>query len=217
MPTKQAFISYCSNRKNAQIKVRVHWETLSQSACIRRHHKANSELFKIRSSIFLPIKWDPIQAVSSFSTMAVRRAGSLSSTPAHCPLLIWLHFQHKSDDWSRVMWVVVGREGVWRGDGGSCFDLSEICAHTKTTEISIRALHARRPPLLHTRPSLALARQLNPSLCVPHSCMDLSAMGQRRWGVDRVMITKQVFPVKREGQLTEARHRIRQIRQMIFY
>lgn len=147
--------------------------------------------------------------------MAVRRAGSLPSTPAHCPLLIWLHFQHKSDDWSRVMWVVVGRKGVWRGDGRSCFDLSEICAHTKTTEISIRALHARPP--LHTRPPLALARQLNPSLCVPHSCMDLSAMGQRRWGVDRVMITKQVFPVKREGQLTEARHRIRQIRQVIFY
>lgn len=79
------------------------------------------------------------------------------------------------------------------GDGGSCFDLSEICAATKTTEISTLAL----PP---TRPTLALARQLNPSLCVPHSCMDLSAMGQGQWGegggVDRMMITKQVFPVK---------------------
>lgn len=52
MPTKQAFISYCSNRKNAQIKVRVHWETLSQSACIRRHHKANSELFKLDRQYF---------------------------------------------------------------------------------------------------------------------------------------------------------------------
>lgn len=92
-----------------------------------------------------------------------------------------------------------GGRGVWRGDGGSCFDLSEICAVTKTTEISMLAL----PP---TRPTLALAQQLNPSLCVPHSCMDLSAVGQGQWGVDRMMITKQVFPVKREGQLTEARY-----------
>lgn len=58
-----------------------------------------------------------------------------------------------------------------RGDGGSCFDLCEICAAAKTTEISMLAL----PP---TWPTLSLAGQLNPSLCVPHSCMDLSAMGQ---------------------------------------
>lgn len=135
--------------------------------------------------------------------------GSLSSTPPRCPLLIWQHFQHKSDDWSLVMWVVVGRKGVWRGDGGSCFDLSEICALTKTTEISMLAL----PP---TRPTLALARQLNPSFCVPHSCMDLSAMGQGQWGIDRVMITKQVFPVRREGQLTEAMKGISFIKQAIF-
>lgn len=75
------------------------------------------------------------------------------------------------------MWWWWGGRGFWSGDGGSCFDLSEICAVTKTTEISILAL----PP---TRPTLALARQLNPSLCVPHSCMDLSAMGQGQWGGD---------------------------------
>lgn len=71
-----------------------------------------------------------------------------------------------------------GEEGGlagWGNNGGSCFDLSEICAVTKTTEISMPAL----PP---TRPVLALARQLNPSYCVPHSCMDLSAMRQGQLG-----------------------------------
>lgn len=91
--------------------------------------------------------------------------------------------------------------GGFGGGDGSCFDLFEICSVTKTTEISVPAL----PP---TRPSLALARQLNPSLCVPHSCMDLSAMGQGQWGIDRMMITKQVFPVKRETQTTAGRIKV---------
>lgn len=102
-----------------------------------------------------------------------------------------------------------GRMGVRRGAGANCFDLSEICALTKTTEISMLAL----PPI---RPSLTLAWQLNPSLCAPHSCMDLSAMGQGQWGVDRVMITKQVFPGKRKGQLTQALHWIISITQVCF-
>lgn len=41
---------------------------------------------------------------------------------------------------------------------------------TNTTEVSTASL----PPPPTPRPT----RQLNPSLCVPHSCMDLSALGR---------------------------------------
>lgn len=53
---------------------------------------------------------------------------------------------------------------------GSCFDLSEMCAADKHN----RSFHSAPAAPPTPRPT----RQLNPSLCVPHSCMDLSALGR---------------------------------------
>lgn len=52
--------------------------------------------------------------------------------PQHRALTIWLRVEDKSDDWSRVIWVAVQR----KGDGGSCFDMSEIGTVTKTNDPS---------------------------------------------------------------------------------
>lgn len=124
---------------------------------------------------------DPALQIRSFNIFAYQTRshpscqlffnnGSLSSLPHHRLLLIWLHFQHESDDWLPIKGVAVGEEGgggVRGGDGGSCFDLSDICVAAKAAETSMLA-----------RSTLTLARELNPSLCVPHSYVDLSGTRQ---------------------------------------
>lgn len=134
---------------------------------------------KSEPSIFLPIKWDPIWPVSAFPTKPSPTHTHVKTTHPHCdnPSRSDCLFQPKSDDWSQVMWVCGGGElvGAYEGGGvyercGSCFDLSEMCAADKHN----RSFHSAPAAPPTPRPT----RQLNPSLCVPHSCMDLSALGR---------------------------------------
>lgn len=132
---------------------------------------------------FLPIEIGP-RLSALFPTKAPGERGQASATQQDVNL--------PSSDGIKVMTGHGGGEegaGGRGGIGGSCFDSSKVCVLTKTAEISMLP----PPSTLHTQPTLTLAQQLNPSLCVPHSWMDLSAIGHEQRGIGRAVAKRGFF------------------------
>lgn len=113
----------------------------------------------------------------------------LFSNNAPSPVTTPDRVQHKSDDWSRVM-PTVGGIRKW-----GAFVL--VCLKCVLGQKQQKFPPWPHPSPQHHRPAhphFGPAAKSRP-LCVPHSCMDLSAVGGGGGGVDWMMITQQVFPV----------------------